>query len=111
MGVMPIELDLEQAIFEWQAKHGERMTYAELAKRAHISLATIYRLKSGDATKLDLKKLNRICKVLECEPGDLLKRVGTSGQSLEEAAYALQKRDNDLQEIERYWREAEQDEE
>jgi putative transcriptional regulator len=110
VGDMPIELDLEQAIFEWQAKHGERMTYAELAKRAHISLATVYRLKSGDATKLDLKKLNRICKVLECEPGDLLKRVKTAGQSLEEAAYALQKRDNDLQELERYWQEDEDEE-
>ena|SRR5436305_1460556 len=75
---MPIELQIDKAIYRWQAKHNEKMTYAELAKRAGISEPTIYRLTSGQPTKLDLAKLNRICKVLECEPGDLLGRVDTA---------------------------------
>jgi putative transcriptional regulator len=75
---MPIRLNLEPAIFKWQAKHAQKMTYAELAKRARISEPTIYRLSSGQPTKLDLEKLNRICKVLECDPGELLDRVETA---------------------------------
>jgi DNA-binding Xre family transcriptional regulator len=77
---MPIILDFEQAIFRWQARHGEKMTYAELAKRAGISKSTVYRLTSGQPTHLDLDKLNRICKVLECQPGDLLPRTDTTSK-------------------------------
>ena len=93
---MAIKLSFDQAIFNWQAKHGERMTYAELAKRASISEPTIYRLTSGQATKLDLDKLNRICKALECNPGDLLERVNTAPSSLEEAEWAMRQRAEDL---------------
>ena len=75
---MPIIIDLDRAIFEWQAKHGERMTYAELARRADITLPTLHRLKSGDLIHPDMRKINAICKVLECEPGDLLKREDTA---------------------------------
>jgi putative transcriptional regulator len=78
---MPIRFDFEHALFRWQAKHGEKMTYAELAKRAGISEPTIYRLSSAQPTKLDLDKLNRICKVLECQPGDLLPRIDTERES------------------------------
>ncbi|MEP7287993.1 MAG: helix-turn-helix transcriptional regulator [Chloroflexota bacterium] len=94
---MPIKLNLDAAIFQWQAKHGEKMTYAELAKRARITEPTIYRLTSGQPTKLDLGKLNRICKVLECEPGDLLDRVDTRpAVSIEEVEWRMQQRYEDL---------------
>jgi putative transcriptional regulator len=75
---MPIKFNFDKAIFIWQVKHQEKMTYAELAKRAGISEPTIYRLTSGQPTKLDLPKLNKICKVLECTPGDLLERIDTA---------------------------------
>jgi putative transcriptional regulator len=93
---MTIKLVLDPAIFRWQARHGEKMTYAELAKRAGISEPTIYRLTSGQPTKLDLAKLNRICKVLECGPGDLLERVDTNRMSLEEAQFRIQERSESL---------------
>ncbi len=89
---MPIRFDLTPAILRWQARHGEKITYAELAKRAGITEPTIYRLTSGQPTKLDLGKLNRICKVLECEPGDLLDRVNTAPGSLEQAEWNLRER-------------------
>lgn len=95
---MAIRLTLDPAIFRWQARHSEKMTYAELAKRAGISEPTIYRLTSGQPTKLDLGKLNRICKVLECEPGDLLERVDTTRDtSKADAEWLMQQRAEDLE--------------
>ncbi len=99
---MPIKLNLDRAIFQWQAKHNEKLTYAELAKRAGISEPTIYRLTSGQPTKIDLGKLNRICKVLECDPGDLLERVNTADLSPEEAEWRMQQRAEDLRTIQQY---------
>jgi DNA-binding Xre family transcriptional regulator len=96
---MPIKFNLDPAIFRWQARHGEKLTYAELAKRAGISEPTIYRLTSGQPTKLDLEKLNRICKVLECEPAELLQRVDTASASLEEAEWRMRQRVEDLETI------------
>ncbi len=102
---MPIRFNLTPAILRWQARHGEKITYAELAKRAGISEPTIYRLTSGQPTKLDLGKLNRICKVLECEPGDLLDRVVTAPGSLEQTEWEMQERAEALETIERHIRE------
>lgn len=100
---MAIKLILDPAIFRWQARHGEKMTYAELAKRAGISEPTIYRLTSGQPTKLDLSKLNRICKVLECDPGDLLERVDTGlVTNLADAEWQMQQRAEDLEVIRRH---------
>ena len=98
---MSIKLNFDRAIFQWQARHSEKMTYAELAKRAKISEPTIYRLTSGQATKLDLNKLNRICKVLECAPGDLLERIDTGTfTSPEESQWRLQQRADDMHVLE-----------
>ncbi len=100
---MPIQLNFDRAIFRWQAKHGQKMTYAELAKRSKISEATIYRFTSSQPTKIDLRKLNRICKVLECEPADLLERVDTKlGAGLEAAQWQYEARDEQLRTLKQY---------
>jgi putative transcriptional regulator len=74
---MPTYIDLEPALLRWQGKHGKRLTYEELAKEAGISIAALYRIKSGKQIAPDLRKINQICKVLECEPGDLIRREQT----------------------------------
>src|SRR5262249_16755839 len=112
---MGIKLSLDPAIYKWQAKHNQKMTYAELAKRAGISEPTIYRLTSGQPTKLDLGKLNRICKVLECQPGDLLERVPTreednkSGffESVDLIKWRMQDRADAMKAIQEHWSGAE----
>jgi len=79
---MPIMIDLDGAIGAWQAKHGERMTYTRLAEEAGITLASLNRLKNAPPhmlMRIDARKINEICKVLECEPGDLIKRQETAG--------------------------------
>lgn len=75
---MPILVNLDKVILKWQSDHNERLTYTDLAWRAGISLATFNRIKANKFSKADLDKINRLCKVLECEPGDLLKRVETN---------------------------------
>lgn len=74
---MPTYVNLEPALLQWQARHNERMTYEELAERASISIAALYRIKSGNMITPDLRKINALCKVLECEPGDIIVREST----------------------------------
>jgi putative transcriptional regulator len=76
---MPVYIDIEPALLKWQAKHKQRMTNEELAHRAGITIAALYRIKSGEMIAPDLRKINAICKVLECEPGDLIFREETGG--------------------------------
>ena len=95
---MPTFIDIEPALLRWQARHNQRMTYDELAKRAGISIAALYRLKSGDVIAPDLRKINEICKVLECEPGDLIFREETA--QFDEADQLEVERQQILKEIE-----------
>jgi DNA-binding Xre family transcriptional regulator len=69
---------LDQAIREWQVRHQQNMSYAELARRAEINLITLHRLKSGNTIRVDLDKLHRIGKVLECVPSELLETRWTN---------------------------------
>lgn len=78
---MPTYVNLEPALLQWQAKHQERMTYETLAERAGISIAALYRIKSGNMITPDLRKINELCKVLECDPGDLIVRESTGPSS------------------------------
>ncbi len=74
---MPIIIDIDRVLLEWQHRHNQRMTYTELARRANITIPTLHRMKNGDIIQPDLRKINALCKVLDCEPGDLLVRVET----------------------------------
>lgn len=74
---MPTYINIEPALLRWQAKHGQRLTNEELADRAGISIAALYRLKSGEMIAPDLRKINEICKVLECQPGEIIVREPT----------------------------------
>jgi len=75
---MPIRIELDSAIFRWQAKHNERMTMARLSELTGISQPTLYRIKSGEATNINLEKLNLICKVLECDLSDIMWKQETN---------------------------------
>lgn len=51
-------------------KQGKTMYW--LAKQSSIRYATIFNLCKQDTHKLRLDTLDKICKVLACQPGDLL---------------------------------------
>lgn len=67
-----LRLNIKPAIYRWQAKHGRRLTHAELAEMTGISTATIDRLVGDKVQEVDLHKLYLICNALECNPGDII---------------------------------------
>ena len=48
-------------------------TFYRLAKQTGISHSTLWRLKKGRAVGINFSTLERICQVLSCEPGDVLR--------------------------------------
>ncbi|MGM0214599.1 helix-turn-helix domain-containing protein [Enterococcus sp. AZ109] len=52
-----------------------KMASGELAKRVGMSNANISILKTGKAKAVRFSTLNEICKVLNCQPGDILEYI------------------------------------
>ena len=46
-----------------------------LWKQTGIRYATVWQMSKGAIVRLNLDVLDRICEVLECQPGDLLVKV------------------------------------
>lgn len=49
-----------------------KMTVSYLAKEVGITLANMSILKTGKARSVRFETLSAICRVLDCQPGDLL---------------------------------------
>lgn len=47
-------------------------TFYWLAKATGISHTTLWRLKKGKALGINFDTLEKLCQVLECQPGDVL---------------------------------------
>ena len=76
------------------------MTQEELAQAMNMSLGGIQYLEYKATTvKLDL--LDQLCEVLDCEPGDLLKRFGTEIE--EQGRLAREKRRQQKSERMKKW--------
>lgn len=56
-----------------------KMSVTELSERVGITMANISILKNGKAKAVRLETLDKICEILECQPGDILEYV--SGKS------------------------------
>lgn len=63
---MPVTVKLDDLLY------AKRMTLTELAERVDITLANLSILKTGKAKAIRFSTLEAICRVLECQPGDLL---------------------------------------
>jgi putative transcriptional regulator len=50
-----------------------KMTSMELAEKVGITQANLSILKTGKAKAVRFSTLNAICKVLDCQPGDIIK--------------------------------------
>jgi putative transcriptional regulator len=53
--------------------HDRRMTLTELGERIDITLPNLSILKTGKARAIRFSTLDAICKVLDCQPGDILR--------------------------------------
>ena len=49
-----------------------KMSVTELSERVGITLANMSILKNGKAKAVKLETLDKICRALDCQPGDLL---------------------------------------
>jgi putative transcriptional regulator len=63
---MPITVRLDEMLGRRQ------MSLTELSEAVDITLANLSILKTGKAKAIRFSTLEAICKVLECQPGDLL---------------------------------------
>lgn len=49
-----------------------KMTSLELAQKVGMTQANLSILKTGKAKAIRMSTMNEICRVLQCQPGDLL---------------------------------------
>ena len=65
---MPVLFRLDDVLAE------RDMSQTELARLSRVSLVTVNAMKRNRTKQVSLETLDKLCGVLECEPGDLLKR-------------------------------------
>jgi putative transcriptional regulator len=63
---MAIRVTLDRILLE------RRMSLTELAAKVDVTLANLSILKTGKAKAIRFSTLNRLCRVLDCQPGELL---------------------------------------
>ena len=52
-----------------------KMSVTELSEKVGITMANISILKNGKAQAIKVDTLNKICRALDCQPGDILEYV------------------------------------
>ena len=63
---MSIRINLEVVLAK------KKMSVTELSEKVGITMANISILKNGKAKAIRFTTLDKICEVLECQPGDIL---------------------------------------
>ena len=53
----------------------KKMSVTELSEKVGITMANISILKNGKAKAIHFTTLDKICEVLECQPGDILEYI------------------------------------
>lgn len=52
-----------------------KMSVTELTERVGLTMANISLLKNGKVKAIKLSTLDKICEVLDCQPGDILEYI------------------------------------
>lgn len=76
---VPIEVNLSVMLAK------RRMSLSELSERVGVSLQNLSVLKTGRGKAIRFSTLERLCEVLECQPGDLLAYDGRPFQEEEQS--------------------------
>lgn len=69
---MPIIVNLDVMMAK------RKMSLNELSGKVGLTLANLSILKTGKAKAIRFSTLEAICKVLDCQPGDILEYTGNS---------------------------------
>ena len=67
-----IGIRLRELMAEKRRLEGRRVTYDEIYRATGIVPSTLSRLAAGQAKRIDLAVLERLCDYFDCEPGHLL---------------------------------------
>ncbi|WP_391123512.1 helix-turn-helix domain-containing protein [Psychrobacillus sp. L3] len=67
---MAIKFNLDRVMFE-----KNNMKVPELQELSGINKNTLYSFYKGDMKRFDAETIDRLCKALDCQPGDLLTYV------------------------------------
>ena len=67
---MAIIIDLDVVLAQ------RKMSVSELSEKVGITLANISILKNNRAKAIRFSTLDKICEVLQCQPGDIIKYQG-----------------------------------
>jgi putative transcriptional regulator len=68
---MPIVVNLDVMLAK------RKMSLTELSERVGITIANLSVLKSGKAKAIRFSTLEEICKILDCQPGDILEYMNS----------------------------------
>lgn len=60
-----------------------KMSVTELSERVGITMANISILKNGRAKAIKIETLDKICRALDCQPGDILEWRSDSETSVD----------------------------
>ncbi|HBV14277.1 helix-turn-helix domain-containing protein [Chryseobacterium carnipullorum] len=63
---MPIIINLDVMMAK------RKMSLNELSEKINLTLSNVSNLKTGKAKAIRFSTLDALCKVLECQPGDIL---------------------------------------
>ncbi|MHC8374149.1 helix-turn-helix domain-containing protein [Pseudomonas sp. MDT1-85] len=67
-----IYVKLREAMDSYRQRTGVRLTYETIAERTGISVATLQSLAARPGYNTRLSTIEKLCRILECSPGDLL---------------------------------------
>jgi len=77
---MAIRVTLDRILLD------RRMSLTDLSAKVNVTLANLSILKTGKAKAIRFSTLNALCRVLECQPGEILSyEASADDDALEEA--------------------------
>ena len=61
-----------------------KMSVSELSEKVGFTIANVSLLKNGKIKALKMSTLDKLCRVLQCQPADLLEYVESDGSEYDE---------------------------
>jgi DNA-binding Xre family transcriptional regulator len=75
-----IQINFRRMLSQKEQRENRKITYTEIRDNTGTPIKTISRWDNGDVSQIHTEVLERFCKYLDCEVGDLV-RLELDGQS------------------------------
>ncbi len=66
---------LRRVMLLWELAGNPRITQREIAEKTGIRPGTVNAMYHGRIKRIELDQIDRLCAVLNCQPGELFERV------------------------------------